>query len=150
MENIDIRRPEIELAAAVGGAGSLIRFAGQKHTRLSADLEVAITDQMRLAIREASHVRDIFRLLLNSSDEVQTEQRLDWAITTIDIFAKEFDKLFRIWERGPESGKRLFVQEFDQLGAIVDDLRSLQETMTLGKSTAFQEEIAQAKREALR
>lgn len=151
MENIDIRRPEIELAAAVGGVGSLVRFAAKSEKSLPADLEAAIYDGLRETIREASLLREVFRNFLNAPDEHQTDERLNAAIAAIDLSLRKFEGLFRLWKRAPlrRPPERL-VKQVEILTEITDDFRNLQETLALGRSSAFQAEIARARREATR
>ena len=101
MENIDIRRPEIELAAAMGGVRSLLRFAEKTKGTLRPDLEAAIYDGLRETIGEASRVRDLFRKFLNTPDEYQTDERLNAAIATIDLTLHKVKPFFRHWESAP-------------------------------------------------
>ncbi len=148
MENIEIRRPEIELAAAVGGVRSLVRFAEKTNKTRRPDLDAAIYDALREAIHEASQVRDMFRKFLNAPNEYQTDERLTTAIATIDLILHKAEPLFRDWERAPIKPPQRLVNQVEILAEIVDDFRNLQETLALGRNVAFQEEIIQAKREA--
>ena len=150
MENIDIRRPEIELAAAVGGVGSLVRFAAKSEKSLPPDLEAAIYDGLRQTIHEASLWRDMLRNFLNAPDEYQTNERLNAAITAIDLALKKFEGLFRLWKRAPSRAPERLSKQIENLTEITEDFRNLQETLALGRSAAFQAEIAQARREASR
>ncbi len=150
MENIDIRRPEIELAAAMGGVRSLVRLAEKTNGTLRPDLEAAIYDGLRETIREASRVRDLFRKFLNTPDEYQTDERLNAAIATIDLTLHKVESFFRHWESAPITPPARLTEQVKVLAEIVDDFRNLQETLALGRSAAFQAEIAQAKREASR
>jgi hypothetical protein len=150
MDNIDIRRPEIELAAAVGGVGSLVRFAAKSEKSLPPNLEAAIHDGLRETIREASLMRDVFRNFLNASDEDQTDERLNAAIAAIDLSLGKFEGLFRLWKRAPLRPPERLVKQVETLTEIADDFRNLQETLALGRSAAFQAEIAEARREASR
>jgi len=146
----DIRRPEIELAAAMGGVRSLVRFAEKTDGTLRADLEAAIYEALRETVQEASRVRDMFRKFLNAPDEYQTDERLNTAIATIDLILHKVEPFFRDWERAPIKPPARLIEQVRVLAEIVDDFRNLQETLALGRSAAFQTEIAQAKREASR
>jgi hypothetical protein len=150
MENIDIRRPEIELAAAVGGLWSLVRFAEKTNKTRRADLDAAIYDAMRETVHEASRVRDMFRNFLNAPDDYQTEERLDSAIVAIDLSLHKFEGFLRHWKRTPVRPPERLTKQVKVLTEIVEDFRDLQETLALGRSAAFQAEIAQARREASR
>lgn len=151
MENIDIRGPEIELAAAVGGVWSLVRFADKsKQKGLTPDLEAAIYDGLRETIHESSNLRDTLRHFLNMPDEHQTDVRLDAAIAAIDLMLNKFARLFRVWERAPVERPKRLAKQMEILSEVVDDFQNLQETLALGRSGAFQAEIAQARSEASR
>ncbi len=150
MENIDIRRPEIELAAAMGGVGSLVRFAAKSEKNLPPNLEAAIYDGLRQTIHEASLWRDMLRNFLNAPDEYQTDERLTAAIAAIDLLLKKFEGLFRLWKRAPARPPQRLIKQMETLSEATEDFRNLQETLALGRSTAFQAEIAQARREASR
>jgi hypothetical protein len=151
MENIDIRRPEIELAAAVGGVWSLVRFADKTDRKsLAPELEAAIYDGLRETIHETVKLRDIFRHFLNMPDESQTDERLDAAIASIDLILSNFERLFRQWDRRPAQVPARLAKQVKSLTEIVEDLQNLQETLALGRSVTFQAEIAQARSEASR
>ena len=151
MENIDIRRPEIDLAAAVGGVWSLVRFADKTDRKgLAPALEAAIYDGLRETIHETSTLRDTFRRFLNMRDESQTDERLDAAIASIDLILNTFARLFSLWDKAPVERPKRLAKQMEILNELVDDFQNLQETLALGRSGAFQAEIAQARSEASR
>lgn len=145
MEAATIGSNTIELVSAVGGARSLVGVADEVSPFPLKEFRFILGEAIRLCQDE----RDRLRHNLNLPNREQTNERLDADIAITDLIAQKIEDLVDSAERVRSTLIQIKVWEGIQtLATLAEELRDLEETYALGRSSRFRAKIKRAKQRA--
>jgi hypothetical protein len=138
------------LGEAIGGAAQLVQIASKLERR---SLEESLRPLIEQTLRLGTLVRDGFHAFLRMSDNEQTLEQVEYCLLTADLIATKLEELVTEAARIESTGAAFpnwLNEGLSRERELAEDLRDIEETLALGQSDAFQQDIDQAKKEALR
>lgn len=150
-----------DLSEAIGGARSLVAVARTlpPHSERSgkafyAELREAFASELRNLFHKVMElsvaVRGEFYKFLGSPDEEHTVRALDEALVFANLFAAKLDELAATTSSSDlQNLPDRLLDELEKIRGIAEDFRDIEETLALGRSEAFQQELRDAKRQAI-
>ena len=135
-----------DLHEAIGGMRSLVRATTLMPENARLSVEEMVRDLSLGTIELAEKVRDGFYSFFRLSDELQTDDRVDYVVVMAGLIARALEGLTEA--PMPETLPIWFAADIEKLRAIAEEYRDIEETASLGRSESFQQELQEAKREA--
>jgi len=136
-----------DLAERLGSVRSLIETVPivKEASRRALMNRIRELDEMLIAL--ITRARDDLYAFLRAPDEVQTPEKIDEAIVVANLIATKLEGSAKVLGRSSNFPK-WHAENAQRIVELSDELRDIEETLALGRSAAFQEQLKNAKREA--
>lgn len=146
LETVPSASQYASLHEAIGGMRSLVRATRvlEENARLS--VEEMVHDLSRETIALAEQVRDGLHGFFRLEDELQTDERIDYALVIAGLVANALENLAATAESSLTSN--WLAEDMKKVRGIAEEYRDIEETLALGRSRSFQKELQDAKQEA--
>ena len=134
------------LYEAIGGMRSPVRATTMMPENARLSIEEMVRDLSRETIELAEKARDATYRFFRLEDEFQTKERAECTLVVSGLIASALEHLADTAQTKPIPDR--LASDIKKLGEIADEFRDIEETLALGRSASFQQELQEAKRQA--
>jgi len=142
----------VELAEAIGGFGSLVKVAARVPRNCTEEILNDVRELQGLIIQITTLYRNQMYTFLRLPDEEQTPDKIKEHLANTSLLATELGRAAQRWAEEERPPSDVFpdwhFEGLKRIADLADELRDIEETLALGQSGSFQQELKSAKREA--
>jgi hypothetical protein len=146
LETVPSASQNADLHEAIGGMRSLVQATTIMPEGARLSIEEMVRSISRETIELAEKVRDRLHTFFRLEDGSQTDERVDRTIVVSGLAANALEHLAETARSQPLPD--WLAADMKKIATLAEEFRDIEETLALGRSQSFQQELQEAKREA--